>query len=76
VTENICPAIVSEPVRDGPVVGATFTPTLPEPLPADDVSVSHSVLLEAVHGQPVLVVIVISCDPPDGVAANVEGEIV
>jgi hypothetical protein len=76
VTVNICPAIVSVPVRDGPVVGATFTPTLPVPVPAGDVRVSQSSLLDAVHGHPVLVVTVTCCEPPAGDTANVEGEIV
>jgi len=56
VTVTICPAIVSVPVRVGPVVGAAVTPTLPLPVPPGDASVSHSALLDAVHGQPAPVV--------------------
>jgi hypothetical protein len=67
---------VSVPLREGPLVGATFTPTLPEPLPADEVSVSHSALLNAVQGHPALVVTATCCDPPAGGAANVDGEMV
>lgn len=75
MTVNVCPAIVSVPLRDGPAVGATFTPTLPEPLPADDVSVSHSSLLDAIQGHPALVATVTCCEPPDRDTANVDGEI-
>jgi len=60
VTVNVCPAMLSVPVRE---VVAVFAPTLyatePEPLPlAPEVIVIHAALLAAVHVQPVAAVTV------------------
>ena len=60
VTVNGCPAIVAVPVRVGPLVDATATDTLPLPLPDNVLSVSQGTVLDAVQGQPALVVPVTS----------------
>src|SRR4030095_13029941 len=41
VMVTVCPAIVSVPEREGPVVGATATDMLPLPLPDAELSVSQ-----------------------------------
>ena len=69
-----CPAIVRVPVRVGPLVGATFTLTVPGPDPAAVPTVIQFALLDAVHGQPAPAVTDTSCDPPAAPAAYVAGE--
>jgi hypothetical protein len=53
VTVNGWPAIVTEPVRcDAPVLAATFTPTVPLPLPvAPELTLSQAELLVALQAQ-------------------------
>jgi hypothetical protein len=54
---NVCPAIVSVPVRAAPTFFDTLKPTLPFPVSlAPDVTVIHESLLTAVHEQPAGVV--------------------
>ncbi len=65
VTARACPAIVTVPLRVGPVVAATFRVTLPGPVPPGVAGVIQSASLEAVHGQPAPAVTVTACDPPD-----------
>jgi hypothetical protein len=56
VTVNARPAIVSVPVRAGPMFAPTLNPTEPFPLPlAPDVTVIHVALLTAVHRHPACV---------------------
>jgi hypothetical protein len=72
VTVNVCPAIVSVPVRcDAAGFGAILNETvpLPEPLVAPT-SVNHDALLVAVHAQPVTPVMFVDVDPPAAVAEN------
>jgi len=67
VTENVCPAIVSEPLRCVPLgLAAALNATGPVPLPlAPLVTVSHDVLLlTPVHAQPARVVTVVDPVPP------------
>jgi hypothetical protein len=57
LTVNVCPAIVSVPLRADPVFAATLTPTEPLPVPAaPDVIESQDALLAAVHAQALPVV--------------------
>jgi hypothetical protein len=68
VTVNVCPAMSSVPVLDGPVVAATPKDTLPLPVPPElGASVNHDARLLAVHSQPSLVVTPIGGveGPPD-----------
>jgi hypothetical protein len=52
-TVNVCPAMASVPLREGPVVAAAVNPTLPLPAPvAPLVMLSHGALLDAVQAQP------------------------
>jgi hypothetical protein len=52
VTVNVCPAIVSVPVRALPGLAAAEIVTLPLPAPAAaPATVSHATLLAAVHEQ-------------------------
>lgn len=78
VTVKVWPAMVAVPVRVGPVVGATVTPTLPLPLPPPDGAVREIqlALLAAVQGQPGPAVTVTDVDPPLLPAAYVAGLIV
>ena len=67
VTENVWPAIVSEPFRCVPLgLAATLKPTVPAPLPlAPLVTVNHDVLLlTPVHAQPANVVTDVEPVPP------------
>ena len=67
VTENVWPAIVSEPLRCVPLgLAAALNATVPVPLPlAPLVTVSHDVLLlTPVHAQPASVVTVVEPVPP------------
>ncbi len=58
-TVNVWVPMVSVPERAAPVFGATLKPTDPFPVPAaPEVMVSHTALLEAVHGQVAVVVTV------------------
>lgn len=61
VTEKVCPAIVTVPVRElVEALAATATCTVPLPLPdVPEVTVIHEVLLVAFHAQPVVPVTVI-----------------
>ena len=53
VTVTVCPAIVSEPERDGPGVAATLKVTLPLALPDVEPWIAiHSTVVDAVHVQP------------------------
>ena len=72
---TVCPPTVSVPEREGPVTAATLNETGPAPLPlAPDAIVIHGWLLEAVHGQPAVVVTVTVKGPPPVPAAIVDGE--
>jgi len=63
---NVCPAIVSAPVRAAPAFAAAVNATVPLPLPvAPDVIVIHGALLLAVHRQPAVVVTFEVPVPPD-----------
>jgi hypothetical protein len=66
---NVCPATVSVPLREPPVLAATLNPTepFPEPLPPDVIE-SHDALLVAVHAHPL--VVVTATLPLDAVAAT------
>jgi hypothetical protein len=64
VTTRAWPAIVTVPVRDGPVVRATVVVTAPVPVPVAAETVIQSTLLDAVHGQPGPAVTVTTCEPP------------
>ena len=67
LTENVCPAIVSEPLRGvGFGFAAALNATVPGPLPlAPLVTVSQEVsLLTPVHAQPVGAVTVVEPVPP------------
>ena len=67
VTDNVCPPIVSEPLRWVPLgLAAALKPTVPPPLPvAPLVTVSHDVLLlTPVHAQPVGAVTAVDPVPP------------
>ena len=67
VTEKVCPAIVSEPLRCVAFgFAAALNATVPVPLPlAPLVTVSHDVLLlTPVHAQPANVVTVVEPVPP------------
>jgi hypothetical protein len=69
VTVNGSPAMVSVPVRVGPVVAATVMPTTPLPVPDAVVSDTQFTLLEAVHTQPGAAVTATLVDPPAEPAA-------
>ena len=57
VTVNVCPAMVSEPVRSAPVFSPIDSDTVPLPVPAPpDATVIHAALETAVHAQPLAVV--------------------
>jgi hypothetical protein len=75
VTVSTWPAIVTVPLRDGPVVAATAKPTLPLPVPDVVVSVTQFTSLDAVHGQPGAAVTVAVFDPPAAPAAYADGAI-
>lgn len=65
-TAKVLPAIVSVPVRAGPVLAAIEKATVPLPLPlAPDVMVSQDALLVAVHAQPLPVVMLTELEPLD-----------
>ena len=62
---NGWPAIVSVPVRAGPVFGATVKPAIPLPVPDDpDVIVTHVTFDTAVHVQVVPAVTETVLPPP------------
>jgi hypothetical protein len=75
VTVKTWPAIVSVPVRDGPVVGATVTLTVPVDVPDIGATEAQLTLLEAVHGQPAPAVTVTTVEPPAAPAEYVNGVI-
>jgi hypothetical protein len=56
VTVTVCPAIATDPLRPGPLVPATTIVTDPLPTPLGVETEIQSSLLDAVHGQPALVV--------------------
>jgi len=63
---NVCPPIVSVPLREAAVLAATVNDTDPFPLPdAPEVTVIHGTLLLAVHAQPPAVVTFVVPEPPD-----------
>ena len=65
VTVNACPAMVSVPVRAGPVVGATSNCTVPFPLPLPPPAIAiHGTLLVAVHGHAAALVTPTDPEPP------------
>ena len=75
VTVTVCPATVNVPERAGPAAAATLNDTVPVPFPfAPDAIVIHGWLLDAVHGQPALLVMVATKGPPSAPAATVVGE--
>ena len=62
---NVCPAIVSVPLRAPPPLAAALNVTIPPPLPlAADVTVIQNTWLVAVHAQPADVETVIAPAPP------------
>jgi hypothetical protein len=73
VTVNAWPAIVAVPLRGGPVVPATVTPTVPLPVPEFAESDIQLTSLAAVHGQPGAAVMATVVDPPADPAAYLEG---
>jgi hypothetical protein len=65
VTVNVCPAIVSVPVRAAPELAATVKLTVPLPVPEPpDVTVIQLTFATAVHAQPVPAVTALEPDPP------------
>jgi hypothetical protein len=76
VTVNGCPAIVTVPIRDGPVVAATVNGTAPLPVPAVVPSAIQLTSLDAVQGHPAAAVTATAFDPPAAPAAYVDGAIV
>lgn len=65
LTVNVCPAIVTVPVRFVPEAAATLITTLPLPVPlAPDVIVMNEAVVAAVHAQPLCVVTVTVEAPP------------
>jgi hypothetical protein len=71
VTVNICPAIVSVPIRCAPVFAVALYATVPPPVPlAPLVIVSHGALLVAVQAQPA-VVVTVTGEPAPPLAASV-----
>ena len=73
MTVNVCPAIVSVPLRSAPGFGAMPNVTLPSPLPvAPDVTVIQGALLVAVHAHPEpLVTADDPGPPPDAIDCDV-----
>lgn len=78
MTVNVCPPIVSVPLRAPAILIPTEKPTDPFPDPDEpDVTVSHGgALLAAVQGHPVAVVTVTVPDPPNAVKLELVGAIV
>jgi hypothetical protein len=76
-TVNVCPAMVTVPVRKAVVgLAATVYPTDPLPLPlAPEVTVIQLALLTPVHAQPADVVTVTVPVPPPATTDCVVGEI-
>jgi hypothetical protein len=71
VTVNVCPAIVSVPVRCAPVFADALYATVPGPLPLPPlVTLSHGALLAAIHVQPA-VVVTVTGEPAPPLAATV-----
>ena len=70
VTVNVWPAMVSVPVRAGPVFAATVKFTVPLPVPDVTPSVSHAALLTAVHVHPAVVVTATGVPAPPPLAAD------
>jgi hypothetical protein len=69
-----CPATVSVPERDGPVVEAIANATEPGPVPvAPAVTVIHESCAAAVHGHPPVVVTVSVRVPPEGSTVTLGG---
>ena len=65
LTVNVWPAIVSVPVRDGPVFAATVKPTGPLPVPdAPEVTTIHDAFEVAVHVQLAAAVTIADPVPP------------
>jgi hypothetical protein len=51
-TVTVCPAIVPEPVRAGPLLAAAVRVTVPDPVPDDPLeTLSHGSLVDAAHEQ-------------------------
>jgi hypothetical protein len=77
VTVKVRPAMVSVPLRAGPVVAAAAYWTSPLPLPLEpDEIVSHGALLDAVQPQPFpALTVTLPLDPAEGGVAD-SGEIV
>ena len=70
VTVNVRPAIVSVPLRAGPVVEATLNCTVPFPLPeAPLLIVIQAALLVAVHSHAATVATETDAEPPAFVTA-------
>lgn len=67
------PAIVTMPLRAGPVVAATVNCRVPFPLRAPSAIVIHVALLVAVQSHPATVVTATAPDPPALVTENVSG---
>jgi hypothetical protein len=71
VMVTVCPAIVSVPVREAPLLEATLNVTVPAPLPlVRPVTEIHAMLLLAVHSHPALAVT--DTDSPSVTAAETE----
>jgi hypothetical protein len=56
VTLTVCPAMMSEPLREGPVLAATLNAAVPLPVPLPVVTVIQLVLVVAVQVHPAAVV--------------------
>jgi hypothetical protein len=83
LTANVRPAMVSVPLRAGPVVGATPNWTVPFPVPLLPlVIVIHDALLVAVHAHSGTVATATALEPPvlateyeSGLMLNVQPEL-
>jgi hypothetical protein len=75
VIVTVCPAIVTVPDRDDPVVPSIVSVTTPAPLPAaPPVIVIHEVLLAAVHPHPGPALTLTVRDPPDASTVCASGD--
>jgi hypothetical protein len=69
VTVSVCPAIVTVPERDVPVLAATVKVIDPLPLPVvPEVTVIHGTLLAAVHAHPAAALTVTGVPGPPAAA--------
>jgi hypothetical protein len=72
---TVCPAIVSDPDRGGPVSPATLIVTVPEPLPEPPAAiVIHGAPLDALHAHPLAAVTLIVRVPPLASTLTLSGD--